>query len=470
MTFFCITAISGTVFYFASMPSDRVIYAVNGVIDLRSAGLDSDVFTLGGEWEFYWGRLYTPEDFFEGSPEDKTIIEAPATWRSAGYPRTGHATYRLRLLTPPGSNLVMYIPEILGASRVWVGDGMVYSAGEIGSSPSESVSYSQSDIVLLPVRNDAAEIVIQVSNYDRFNGGIRHPFRLGLDSTLPRAVFGRWLLLAAVSGAFFSIGFYHIALFLFQSKARRDIIYLIFAACCILAGTRLIIETDGVAQYFSRSAMNIWLNPIYWFLTTAQSCFYSIFSLIAFEIKLGKRGRNAFAAAICFSFIVQLALPPLLSRLAMFLFQAIQLAVLFMAARGLTLERVKERPYLGLYFLTTVLYVLVLPLGTLSFRAYFFATPVLSNVFLILSQFIMLSQDYADARRNAEELAAKADFYHRMAHNLLTPLTVVSTNVQVVETRTKEDGELMRESQKEIMRMAEIINKALEERVELEKT
>jgi signal transduction histidine kinase len=85
------------------------------------------------------------------------------------------------------------------------------------------------------------------------------------------------------------------------------------------------------------------------------------------------------------------------------------------------------------------------------------------NLFLVFLQCIMLSVGYAESKRREEELAARTDFYHRMAHDLLTPLTVVSTNVQVVEKHPEEAGELMRDSQEEIMRMAAMINKALNE-------
>ena len=67
------------------------------------------------------------------------------------------------------------------------------------------------------------------------------------------------------------------------------------------------------------------------------------------------------------------------------------------------------------------------------------------------------------AKREAAKLAERTDFYHQMAHDLLTPLTVVSTNVQRVEKHPEEGGELMRESQEEIMRMAEMIKNTLDD-------
>jgi signal transduction histidine kinase len=75
----------------------------------------------------------------------------------------------------------------------------------------------------------------------------------------------------------------------------------------------------------------------------------------------------------------------------------------------------------------------------------------------------MLSREYYGARRRARELAAKTDFYHRMSHDLLTPLTVVSTNVQVANMKPETDHGRLVKSQAEIMKMAEMINRALDE-------
>jgi hypothetical protein len=77
---------------------------------------------------------------------------------------------------------------------------------------------------------------------------------------------------------------------------------------------------------------------------------------------------------------------------------------------------------------------------------------------------------YSDARqeadaamRKAEELAEKAEFFHKMAHGLLTPLTRVSTSIQLAEMAPEEAGEFLKGSQDDIMVMADMINEALEE-------
>ena len=68
------------------------------------------------------------------------------------------------------------------------------------------------------------------------------------------------------------------------------------------------------------------------------------------------------------------------------------------------------------------------------------------------------------AQHEAGEAAAKSLFLHKMAHSLLTPLTKVSTNVQLTQQLKPDDSdELLLKSQDEILKMAEMINEALDE-------
>ena len=67
------------------------------------------------------------------------------------------------------------------------------------------------------------------------------------------------------------------------------------------------------------------------------------------------------------------------------------------------------------------------------------------------------------AMQAAEEHAARAGFYQKMAHEMLTPLTKVSTNVQVAKRHPEEADKLLGRAQDEIMVIAENINRALDE-------
>ncbi|MCL1940754.1 MAG: hypothetical protein FWG09_02335 [Synergistaceae bacterium] len=463
LTFFFISAISGGIFYAVCVPHGLVGYAREGVLDLRGANLEEDVYMLFGEWEFYWDRLYEPGDFSGPPPDGRAFIPVPAAWNSASYPITGYATYRLAILAPDDAKLMMYVPEILSSAKVWANGEVIFSAGTVGTGRESSVPYAKNEIVDLPVKNGAVEIIVQASNYNDINGGIQHLFRVGPASALPRAAFSRWILLAGLAGAFFIIGLYHLALFLYRRIEGGSLVYLVFAASCILGGSRFFLDFDSIAQYFLRTSLNIHFNFIYTFLTYLHGVVVFFFALLAFEVKLGPRAKIAFTAMLCLPLVLLLILPAPMSIFTAFLILVPIFAISVLAAKGLSLERVRGRPYLGLYFISLVFFTLWGAIANSIAQAYFFAPLVLSNTFMMLSQFVMLSQDYAESRRKALELAAKNDFYHRMAHDLLTPLTVVSTSVQVADMIPAKAPALLKKSQEEIMKMAGMINAALDE-------
>jgi signal transduction histidine kinase len=160
--------------------------------------------------------------------------------------------------------------------------------------------------------------------------------------------------------------------------------------------------------------------------------------------------------------VLVLALPAPISRFMSLLYNLPLFVTSVLVARSLSLKSLSDRPYLGLYFISLIVFMLWGSAANTIAKTYFFIAPVLSNTFTALSQFIMLSQDYTEARRKVRELAASTDFYHRMAHDLLTPLTIVSTNVQIAGRKPEEAPALLRDAQKEIMQMAEMINDALD--------
>jgi predicted membrane channel-forming protein YqfA (hemolysin III family) len=94
-------------------------------------------------------------------------------------------------------------------------------------------------------------------------------------------------------------------------------------------------------------------------------------------------------------------------------------------------------------------------------------TAPIGMIFFVFCYTLVLSLEYAQLERLAQisEMKAKeVDFYKKMSHALLTPLTKVSTNAQIAKIKPEMVNELMTESQDEVMKMAEMINNALEDK------
>ncbi len=435
-TFFCIAAISGVVFYAVSMPHEPVARAVGGVLDLRGAAFEGKTYRLGGEWEFYWGRLYGPADF--NAPQEKAFIPVPSSWNSHGYPRTGYATYRLRILAPENAHIMLYVPEILSAGAVWINGEKVFSAGRLGTDRDSFVSYAKSDLVTAAAESGVFEIIVQAANYEKVNGGLRHAFKIGLGEAgnpLPRSLLRRGCLLAALMGAFVVIGLYQLAFSFQRERHGASPIYLIFALSCLLLALRLFTDQDSLAQFFIRSSFfNTRLNEIHLTLSALYICLITLFSLFAFELKPGRAMRLAFAAMFILPAIAALALPAPLSRAALVLYWLPLIAVSMLAVRSLTLVKIRERPYLLFYGITLISIIVWGFVLNIHGIAYSFVGFTLHTSFLTLAQFTMLSREYTEARRRARELAAAnallKELTANISHDLRTPLTVMSAHIE----------------------------------------
>lgn len=449
MTFFCIAAISAGVFYAVSVPRERTdMKALGGVLDLRDANLDDDVFALDGEWEFYWDRLYAPADFAGGiSDGKKTFIKTPMAWNGAGYPRVGQATYRLLLLLPEGE-FTLYVPEILAASAVWVNGEKVFIAGSLGTGIKDSVPCSKNETLPLPRHGGVAEIVVNASNFHRMNGGVCYAFRVASERKLIRWAFSRWLMLSGLAGAFFLVGIYHVMLYLSRREARIDFIYLVFAGCCAVSGLRFLTCQDSIAQFFSRGWLNIYLNPIYWILFTLYTGFLVVFTAVIFDLKPGRALKTTLALLLAAP-VVMMILPAPLNRFGMYLNAASTLFTAALAARTLSAERVQNKPYLGLLLAAVLCHVIWGTLTSNPGRAYFFAPFALSHTFVMLCQFVILSQDYAETRKKEQALATENATLERMAnvraevvktlsHEIRTPLSVMSVYAQMAVKQIQE--------------------------------
>jgi signal transduction histidine kinase len=144
-----------------------------GFLDLSHKDFKKEVkIDLSGEWEFYWNKLLTPTDF-----ESKQVAEwihVPGSWhRQGNYPVLGYATYRVHLKLPPLQNsLSLYFPIINSACKIWVNKILVVESGKVSVNPETHIPKLGATLLSIPDNKSDVEIIVQVSNFTYFTGGI----------------------------------------------------------------------------------------------------------------------------------------------------------------------------------------------------------------------------------------------------------------------------------------------------------
>lgn len=217
--------------------------AQKGVMDLRhwDFGKDDSV-ALKGEWEFYWQKLIPPDQFKKNINAAFEYINAPDTWdqlkidgeKISGI---GFATYRLKVITGE-QDLGLKILDMSSSSRVYVNGGLICTSGSPGPTREQTIPFYAPSVNRVVNNTGVLDIVIHVSNFHHYKGGLWEPVYLGKVSKLQALREKRLVSSSIFFGAIWMIGFYHVILFLIR---KRDKSSLLFGITCLLEGFQTVI-------------------------------------------------------------------------------------------------------------------------------------------------------------------------------------------------------------------------------------
>ena len=229
--------------------ASTVPVARDGLLELGAYDFHTGpILELGGDWEFYWDRLYSFEDFH--NPElaaqissERMLISVPGLWdeaieraiqargQVAGAPphpmdSTGYATLRLRIRR---AGALDFPPDLRIATRQWglayrlyCGNDLVLANGVVGRDAETSRPGR------LPVNGaltrecyESGEFIWQISNFHTALGGPRLPVQIGTGLRLNARLFQKDLLTFLLAGATLIIAAYHLLLWNFQRNDRH---------------------------------------------------------------------------------------------------------------------------------------------------------------------------------------------------------------------------------------------------------
>ena len=451
--FFLILALCTGMFFSMSVSSvSEGPEAVNGVLDFRGTDFTSSVYHLNGQWEFYYDCLYTPEDFRQGVPTGGEFLTLPNSWNVNGYPALGHATFRLLIQAEPGEHYLLFIPEIISSAVIWSNGTELYRAGVVGDSAANTVTGVRNELLAVSPEDGVIELVVQTANYHLTGSGLFYPMMFGRDTVMLHHFVWQRTAAAAAMGGILLIGVYHLFLYLFR---RLERLYLIFSVTCLVTVLRLVMETNSMVQYFFRDGLTFLLNRVYLLLFAFHSICICLFMLEAFSLQLSRRLRRVVMACFLLPVLGVFLLPNTAAVACLFLALIPNGLAAVLALRS---GKIGRDPYRLLYLFSLILFIVYAPLTKTVLEAKLYIPGVVSHLFLILSQCVMLSRSYADAHEQVErvnenlerlveertaqlnntnrQLAASQDALREMigniSHDLKTPLTVLNNYLELL--------------------------------------
>ena len=448
-----ILALCAAVFLTVSMPfASEGPVAEAGLLDVSGADLAGDVYELSGEWELYYGRFYTPADFAAGAPAGGELLSLPSSWAALGHPEHGYATYRLTLRTGQDEPLSLFLPEIISASRVWANGQEVFRSGHVGDSAERSVPGIRNELVTVFPEDGTVDLVVQASNYHMVGSGLYYPILLGRNTVLAHRIFFQRTAAAAALGGILLIGVYHLFLYGFR---RREKLYLTFSLICLTTVLRMAVETNGLVQYFLPGGMNLAVGRAFLLLFLLHGFCVSLMMLQVFSIRLRGAVRAVYWACLLLPMAGVLALPYSLAVVCIFLVFPAHIIAVVLAVRS---AKIGRDPYYLLYLCAMILFLFCATVTKTVLEGVYFIPALVPNLFLILSQCVMLSRDYAGAMVRVEQVnadleglverrtgelrqvnlrlsasqAALREMITNISHDLKTPLTVLNNYLELL--------------------------------------
>ena len=233
----------------------------DGKVDLSSVDFQQSV-VLNGDWEFYWNRLLTPNDFRAVQPPIMdSLMKVPGTWDDgeAGtkvYSPHGVATYRLRLNYPSSlKDPALSIQNVASAYKLYANGRLIVEVGKVSDKLSGFKDGEESLILDLPSDTQELELVFQVANLNYARGGLRESPVFGSKQVLEQQKMILLALQLFFIGSIFIFSIYYFLLFLLQTNNKTALFFSIL--CFITALRSLIWGVAPLVIFFPNVPLNV---------------------------------------------------------------------------------------------------------------------------------------------------------------------------------------------------------------------
>ncbi len=418
--------------------------AQKGVLDISGLDLkERATAKLDGQWEFYWGKLLSAEDFQKTPPPDKDgYIDMPSAWN--GYSikgkkldGKGFATYRLTVILGRGYGpIALRILDMRTAYNLFVNGEKISSNGTVGISRDASRPQYLPVVADYTPRTDRLDIILQVSNYSHERGGAFHSITIGNKKEISAVRDLSLSFQIFMLGSLLIMSFYHLGLFLLRRDDRSPLYLGIF---CLLIAVRPLVNGEYcLIQLYPHFNWEIMLKIEYLTLYMGLPVF-AMFMNSLFPIEFhNKILRPVQVIGVLFSAVV-IAAPAYIYSKTVVPYEIITLIASVYSVYAIILAFIRKREGSGIFIVgIMVLFVTVVNeilydnmiINTGNFFPFGLFIFVLSQAFLLSLRF---SKAFISVEQLSKELEStnlqlvsmdklKDDFLANTSHELRTPL------------------------------------------------
>lgn len=266
----------------------------------------------------------------------------------------------------------------------------------------------------------------------------------------------------AVLGGIFMVGFYHMTIYIFR---RRESVYLIFSVFCMMSAFYFIFARGGLNEIFAWIPAGTFLKRFIGILSFLYHNTITVLGLYVLSRRFLLAHRKALAAYIVLGIAYFLFVPVSASFYASVASLVILAVSLFVTVIGFRSPVLRENHWTWLYFISFIFHLCTGISNLVLFVNVFYMLGLVSNLFMVLSQSVLLSKNYTNAFALVEETnenlerivdertkalqntnSAMKELIGNISHDLKTPLAVMSVNLEELLslTEAREDEALER--------------------------
>ncbi len=422
-----------------------------GVIEYQG----EKVLRLSGEWKLFWKKNYA---------RDQTIIDnipyayvKPAPWvllDSLQLPSFGFASYAMDIVSNKDyEKRAIAIPAFYGAYEAYLNGLLIAKNGTITELKENAHAQLQPNTVLTSFKKGHNTLVIVVSNFHHFKGGLTKVIQIGEANYL---FWMKDLLLVVMSfmiGSLLVIGSFFLGMFLFWRRDRTILYYALFAisfACRIsntdiyvlgqifpdISGTiimkieyfSLYFTSVFLALYFSENAQKDIYYPIvkgFIWITV----FFILFTLIL-PLSISSKGMKyfTFCGLLMILYGLYVTIKALINKRQGILIMAISHFLIFIGTLWAGIMSMREISYIPfIYNGFLILSFLIMSMG-------------LAQRFGVAYETISKLQEEAIQQKNLIEQMARtrSKWFANVAHELRTPITLINGPIKQFLSRQAE--------------------------------
>jgi len=378
---------------------------------------DKERINIEREWDFYWKKLYTSEDFAQGVNTKPIKIKVPSSWTNYSdgkeeFTAEGYATYRKVIKVNFSENkksLALKVPPAWSSLTLFVNGKKVSTKGEMSPDGKELKAEMVYDIINIKLEDDGVlEIIAHVANESFFLGGFFSHFEIGsLKSITNKNILENMLFLILIGSLTIMI-IYHLVLFLFR---RKEKVALYFSLLALLMLLRTAVFGNHMLYEYLHSVleMSIKVQTSIYYVAT----FSMIIAGIWYIKSLYPGGGDYFmikyytwGLMVVISLIIVLPIKIVFSNLLLlsspFIPGAIYLAYLFIIA---IIRKRKQfsLQIVGIVFLLTAGINDILYLQNIKLTGLEEAIPIGFTLFLLI-QMLILARNFSSTYSEVEEL------------------------------------------------------------------